>query len=44
MSSDNNTVGIYDDINDRWRQYWTLNDYDLYHQNGETILHADKNA
>ncbi len=44
MSSDNNTVGIYDDINNRWREYWDADDYDLRHQNNELIMHADEDA
>jgi len=44
MSSDNNNIGIYDDVNNRWRQYWDADDYDLYHQNGERILRADENG
>ena len=44
MSSSNTTVGIYDDINDRWRMYWDADDFTIRHENGDILLQADEDS
>lgn len=44
MSSSNDTVGIYDDVNNRWRMYWDADDFDIRHQNGDLLLQADEDS